>query len=113
MLDSEILQQPFLWLAEHMRPHNKEIALAMIATLLVIFGDFINKTVKKLISKQPFWLRISAFISLCAFGYGSLSVWLTPILARFLLNQNSVIYVLTVIGSFLLVGILAERSQKA
>jgi len=44
-------QQPIIWLAENMRPHNKEIALAMVATLLVIFGDVINGTLRRLVSK--------------------------------------------------------------
>ena len=105
-------QQPIIWLADLMRPHNKEIALAMVATLLVIFGDVINRTLRRLVSKQPIWFRVSAFIALCAFGYGALSVWLTPLLSRFLMAQSSVVYVTTVITSFLIVGILAERFQK-
>lgn len=113
MSDLVFWQQPFVWLAKYMRPHNEEIALAMVATLLVIFGDAINKALKRLVGRQPFWIRISAFISLCAFGYGALSVWMTPVMARILMNQNSVIYVLTIVGSFLFLGILAERSQKA
>jgi lysylphosphatidylglycerol synthetase-like protein (DUF2156 family) len=106
-------QQPIIWLAENMRPHNKEIALAMVATLLVIFGDVINGTLRRLVSKQPLWLRILAFIALCAFGYGTLSVWLTPILSDFLHSQSSIAYVATVVFSFLIVGILAERFQKS
>lgn len=106
-------QQPIIWMAENMRPHNKEIALAMVATLLVIFGDFINGMLRRLVSKQPIWLRVSAFIALCAFGYGALSVWLTPILSNFLQHQSSLAYVLTVICSFLVVGVLAERFQKS
>ena len=106
-------QQPIIWLAENMRPHNKEIALAMIATLLVIFGDVINGALRRLVRKQPILLRVSAFIALCAFGYGTLSVWLTPILSDFLQRQSSQAYVATVVLSFLIVGILAERFQKS
>jgi hypothetical protein len=106
-------QQPIVWLAEVMRPHNSEIALAMVATLLVIFGDHINRGLKHLVRKQPIWLRVIAFIGLCSVGYGALSIWLTPILSNFLQHQSSVVYVVTVIGSFLAVGILAERFQKS
>jgi len=113
MVDSINWQQPILWLAELMRPHNKEIALAMVATLLVIFGDVINGALRRLVRKQAIWLRIGAFIALCAFGYGALSVWLTPLLASFLLNLSSFVYVMTVVFSFLCVGILAERFQKS
>jgi len=113
MVDSLSWQQPIIWLAEIMRPHNKEIALAMIATLLVIFGDVINRTLRHIVRKQPVWLRIGAFIALCAFGYGALSVWLTPILASFLLSQSATVYVATIVLSFLCVGIMAERFQKS
>ena len=106
-------QQPIVWLADVMRPHSSEIALAMVATLLGIFGDHFNRALKLLVRKQPIWLRVSAFIGLCSVGYGVLSVWLTPILSNFLQNQGSVVYVVTVIGSFLTVGILAERFQKS
>jgi hypothetical protein len=106
-------QQPIVWLAEVMRPHNSEIALAMVATLLVIFGDHINSGLKKLVRKQPIWLRVIAFIGLCSVGYGALSIWLTSILSSFLQHQNSVVYVVTVIGSFLTVGVMAERFQKS
>lgn len=112
MGNSTFWQQPFLWLAELLRPHNQEIAMAIIATLLVIFGGAINNLLRRLIRKQPIWLRISAFIGLCAFGYGALAVWLTPLLASFLLQQSAVVYVTSVIVSFILIGVLAENFQK-
>jgi lysylphosphatidylglycerol synthetase-like protein (DUF2156 family) len=106
-------QQPIVWLADVMRPHNSEIALAMVATLLVIFGDHINRGLKYLVRKQLTWLRVIAFIGLCSVGYGALSIWLTPILSSFLQNQSAVAYVVAVMGSFLVLGILAERFQKS
>ncbi|NRA23019.1 MAG: DUF3392 family protein [Oleispira sp.] len=106
-------QQPIIWLAGVMRPHNTEIALAMVATLLVIFGDLINGLLRRLVRQQPAWLRIAAFIGLCTFGYGAISVFLTPVLSNFLHSQSSLAYVLTVVMSFLIVGILAERFQKS
>ena len=113
MTDSITWQQPILWLAEYMRPHNREIAVAMIATLLVIFGGAINNAVRRLVRKQPIWLRISAFIGLCTFGYGALAVWLTPIVASYLINQSPVMYVTSIVLSFIFVGVLAENFQKS
>ena len=106
-------QQPVLWLAEYMRPHNREIAVAMIATLLVIFGGVINNTLRRLVRTQPIWLRISAFVGLCTFGYGALAIWLTPILAGYLINQSPVMYVTSIELSFIFVGVLAENFQKS
>lgn len=112
-MESISWQQPIMFLADIMRPHNREIALAMVATLLVIFGDLINGMLRRFVRKQPAWLRVLAFIALCAFGYGALSVWLTPLLSNFLAAQGSTAYVAMVVISFLIVGILAERFQKS
>lgn len=106
-------QQPVFWLAEYMKPYNREIAVAMIATLLVIFGGVINKALRRLVRKQPIWLRIGAFIGLCTFGYGALAVWLTPIVAGYLINQSPVMYVASIVLSFIFVGVLAENFQKS
>ena len=112
IMDGLNWQQPFIWLADLMRPHNKAIALAMVTTLLVIFGDVINATFKKLLKRQMVWVRVSAFIGLCAFGYGAFTVWITPLLASFLMHRSPITYVFVVIVSFVVVGILAERFQR-
>jgi hypothetical protein len=106
-------QQPIIWLAEWMRPYNREIAVAMIATLLVIFGGSINNALRRVVRKQTIWIRIAAFIGLCTFGYGALTVWLTPIVAGYLINQGSVMYVASILLGFILIGVLAENFQKS
>lgn len=111
-MDGLSWQQPFIWLADLMRPHNKAIALAMVTTLLVIFGDVINGVFRKLLRKQAVWIRVTAFIGLCAFGYGAFTVWITPLLASFLMHRSSVVYVCIIIVSFIIVGVLAERFQR-
>lgn len=96
-------------LAAYVRPHIDDIALALVATLLVIFGDTINDLLRHAVRKQPVWLRVSAFIGLCTFGYGALSVWLTPILERYLHSLSAGVLLGGVAGAFILVGVLAER----
>ncbi|MCD8522298.1 MAG: DUF3392 domain-containing protein [Saccharospirillaceae bacterium] len=96
-------------LASHVRPHTDDIALALVATLLVIFGDTINDLVRKIVRPQPMWIRVGVFIALCTFGYGALSVWLTPILDSYLRTLPSGIFLGVVTGSFVAVGVLAER----
>jgi len=95
--------------AGYLRPHTDDIALALVATLLVIFGDTINDLLRKMVRGQPAWLRVGAFIALCTFGYGALSVWLTPLLESYLRTLSAAMYLLLVFGSFILVGVLAER----
>lgn len=95
--------------AGYIRPHTDDIALALVATLLVIFGDTINDLLRKMVRGQPVWLRVGAFIALCTFGYGAMSVWLTPMLDSYLRTLSSGMFLLLVAGAFILVGILAER----
>ena len=63
------------------RPYQYQTAMAIIATLLVVFGNDINRAIKKLIAKQHIIIRIIVFVLVCAFGYGLLTVWLTGLLS--------------------------------
>lgn len=98
-------------IASYVRPYNSEIAVALVATALVIFGGAINEMVRSLVRTQPIWLRVIVFILLCAIGYGLLAAWLTAELRSFLAGLSSGIYLLAVSGAFITVGILAERSR--
>ena len=98
-------------IASHVRPYNTEIAVALIATALVIFGGAINEMVRSLIRTQPIWLRVIVFILLCAVGYGLLAVWLTGLVKGYLAGLSSGWYLLVVSTAFIVVGILAERSR--
>jgi len=63
------------------RPYQYQAALAVVATVLVIFGNNINGAIKRLIAKQHFIIRTLVFVIVCAFGYGLLTVWLTSFFA--------------------------------
>lgn len=84
----------------------------MIATLLVVFGNNINRAVRGLVVRQHFLVRITVFILLCTFGYGALTVWLTPVLAGFLISLKAIYYVPLVAGGFIALGLLAEGYHK-
>lgn len=107
MLESWLVQTS-LWL----RPHLMTIALMVVATLLVLYGNNINAVVKRNINHYPFIVRIMIFILLCAFGYGLLTNILTPFIAS-QLAQLSNLYLgpIVVIGTIAL-GVLAERKRQ-
>ncbi|WP_246624564.1 DUF3392 family protein [Oceanobacter mangrovi] len=94
------------------RPYNSQVALALVATLLVIFGDRINGSVRRLVRRYWVVVRVAAFIALCTFGYGALTVWIVPILARGLLHIPGQWYGLTITVGFIVLGVMAERFQK-
>ena len=62
------------------RPYQYQAALGIIATVLVMFGHNINNAIKKVVARRHFIIRTLAFVLVCAFGYGLLTVWLTSIL---------------------------------
>jgi len=99
-------------LAQHMNAYLNDIALAIIATCLVIYGNNLNNVIRHMVSPWPFIVRILAFILMCTFGYGLLTVWLQPIL-KVLLKHISLIYLpIAIMGIFCVLGILAERKKQ-
>ena len=98
-------------LALLMRPYFAEISLAIVATCLVVYGDKLNKLIKRLIHQWHFLARVFAFILMCTFGYGLLTVWLQPLLESFLKGMAINYQPIIVISSFCFLGIMAERKR--
>ena len=97
--------------ASEMRGYNSEIAFALVATTLIIFGGAINAFVRNLVKSWNMVLRVAVFVLLCAVGYGLLAAWLTGFLAVQLKGLSSPMYLLAVSAGFIVLGILAERAR--
>lgn len=106
-----MLEDILLQLTMHVRPYLSQVAMMVVATLLVLYGNNINNSLKRHISHYNFVLRTLIFVLVCAFGYGLLLSWLTPILADTLRRLPSIYLGVTVIGLVLGLGILAERKR--
>jgi hypothetical protein len=98
-------------LGQWTRPYQFQAAMAIIATLLVIFGDDINKAIKKLFVKQHFIVRCCAFILICAFGYGLLTVWLTSWLSSQLSSIPDLYIFPSITGIFITLGVYAQKQR--
>lgn len=94
------------------RPYNDDIALALVASLLVIVGGDINKYIKNLISTAHFLVRMSIFIAVCTFGYGALTILLTNIITTQLDVLPAMYLPIAVITCFAALGIYAERKRQ-
>lgn len=99
-------------LAQPLRAHIDDVALALVATLLVISGDKINQLLRLLVRKRPLWLRMLAFIALCSVGYGALSVWLTPRVEMLLGGLSAAQLLMAVLGSFILIALIAQKQRQ-
>jgi len=104
---NELLVVSSVWI----RGHLSMISTAITATLLVVFGDDINRFVKVRIRKFGFPIRIAVFIALCAFGYGALGVLIAPAITTVLRFFGDRYLAASVLGAFLAMGILAERKR--
>ena len=93
------------------RPYQYQSALAIIATLLVLFGNDINQAIKTMVKRQHFVVRSSVFFLVCAFGYGVLTVWLTSFLSKALSNIPDVYIFPCIIGVFIALGMFAQKQR--
>lgn len=92
-------------------PYTSEIATALIACLLVMFGGEINRVMRKLLSGHHFIIRTTAFILLNAFGYGLLIVKASPYLARTLRTIEPGMMFGLILLCFLIIGMWAQNNR--
>ena len=106
----DLLLDLIVTLSRWSRSHLYEISLAIMATLLVLFGPSINAWVQRHTASMNFLLRTLIFILLCAVGYGLLIVFATPWLAKGLGHFNNFTLAPVLILVFVVIGILADRN---
>lgn len=100
-----------LQLTRWCQPYYSEIALTVVATLLVIYGDVLNKQLKRLLIPHHFIIRTVMFVLVCAFGYGLLIVFAAPFIKQIILMLPSTYQGLSIVAVFLLLGYLAEHKR--
>ncbi|MFH1024578.1 MAG: DUF3392 family protein [Planctomycetota bacterium] len=100
------------WLSGWMRPQTHNIAMALVATVLVIYGEDINSAIKKAIQKYHFIARTLVFVAVCAFGYGTMAVLFTKLVAFLLGEMGNVLLPVAVVVLFLVVGQLAQHKKQ-
>jgi len=91
------------------RGHLGEIALALLATLLVLFGPALNTWLQRTIGGLNFVLRTLLFMAFCALVYGFGLVYTSPWLAKGLAYFNNYTLAPVVLVAFLLLGVAADR----
>lgn len=99
-------------LSQWLYPWLGEISMAIMATLLVIYGETINRMLKRQIVGWHFILRTLIFIILCAFGYGALLVYVTPLLTKLLASVGMIYLGPLVLGVFITLGTIAEKKNR-
>lgn len=110
---SELISGPLIELGVWFRPYQYQYqcALAIIATILVIFGNDINNAIKQLVRKQHFIIRTIIFIVVCAIGYGLATVWLTGVLSVQLAKIPNLYIVPVVVIVFVALELYAQKQR--
>ena len=92
------------------RGHLSDIALAIMATVLVLFGPAINAWIQQRIGSLNFVFRTLLFVLICAVGYGLAMVFVTPWLAKGLSYFNNYTLAPILLLVFFVIGMIADRS---
>lgn len=92
------------------RSHLSDISLAIMATLLVLFGPAINAWVQQRTGSLNFVFRTLLFVLICAVGYGLAMVFVTPWLAKGLGYFNNYTLAPVLLLVFFVIGMIADRS---
>lgn len=98
-----------LQLSSWMKGYLNEIVLAMVATLLVIYGDKIMLMLRQQIGSLKLFLRFTLFVLFCAFGFSFLTSIATPFIAGWLALANPVLLPVLVVVIFYFIGYLAQK----
>ncbi|MFC3608291.1 DUF3392 domain-containing protein [Stutzerimonas tarimensis] len=105
----DLLLELIVSLSRWSRGHLYDISLAIMASLLVIFGPAINQWVQRQVGGFNFVFRTLVFILLCAAGYGLAMIYLTPWLMRGLGQFNNYTLSPVLLLVFIVIGVLADR----
>lgn len=105
----DLLLDLIVTLSRWSRGHLYDISLAIMASLLVIFGPAINHWVQRQVGSLNFAFRTLIFILLCAVGYGLAMIYVTPWLMRGLGHFNNFTLAPVLLLLFIVIGVLAER----
>lgn len=98
-------------ISQWIRPYLTEVSLAITATLLVVFGGDITNMLRKQISTLHFFLRMTVFVLFCAFGFGFMAAFLTPILASKMASMSNVWLAPSVVAIFYAIGFIAQKKR--
>jgi hypothetical protein len=106
---TDAFSQILMFITGLVQPHLYAISLAMMATLLVIYGDNVMGLLRQQIGSLNFFLKVTIFILFCGFGFGLITQYLTPLMVELFKMAGQTWLGIAVIGMFYLLGFLAKR----
>ena len=97
--------------SQWMRPYLTDIGMAMIATLLVIFGQNMTQLLRLQIGKYHFLVKLTLFVIFSAVGFTLLTKFVAPLWVSQLAALSDYWLAPVVIAIFYVIGWLAQKKQ--
>jgi len=88
------------------------ISMAIVATLIFVYGADMNRFVKRQVRGKHFLLRLTIFILVCAFGFGTVTVLGITVIGTLLQSVDRKWLAPAVLLVFVGIGFLAERKNQ-
>lgn len=85
--------------------------MAIVATLIFVYGNDLNRFVKRQVRNKHFLVRLSIFVLVCAFGFGLATVLGMTLISRLLQRLDRELLAPVVLAIFVGIGFLAERKH--
>lgn len=98
--------------AGFLRGHLPSIAVGIVATILVVYGNQINGFFRKQTKSLHFLARFTLFVLLCSAGYGFLSSQAVKFVRDALRGLEDAHLVVAVVGAFVALGFLARAGRE-
>jgi len=106
-----MLEEIINGIADLVREHSWTLCTAWAASLLVIYGGALAKFTKNIARSWNFAFRVLFFVAVCGFGYGILTLSIARLIHPQISKLGNTWLTLSVLGAFLLLGLLAEKRR--
>ena len=97
--------------SEWLQAYYSELSVALVTTLLVIYGDVLNKHIKRALKPYHFILRTFLFVIICTFGYSSLVLVLSPVVVQGFKLMPWPYFPILITVIAIVIGVLAEKRR--
>ncbi len=92
--------------------HLQILSFALMTSVVALYGHRLNRRIQRQIRKYHLAIRTTAFVLICAFGYGWLGARLAGWLELGLRNMPRYLLPPTIISLFICLGLLAQRERQ-
>lgn len=106
------IKSAIIQFSQWLYPWLGEIAIAILASIIVLYGEVINRFVKQRILGFHVIIRTLIFMLLCVFGYGAVLIFISPLLSQWLASVSMMYLGPLILGVFIVLGIIAERKPS-